>query len=112
MSLEIKKLLKDVFDSIILIKSYFQNIDSLSAYSSDLKTVDAVERRLSIIGEALWKANKKDITIAISNKDKIIALRDIIVHDYDIVDDSAIWIICKQHLPVLKNEVEIILNSK
>jgi uncharacterized protein with HEPN domain len=58
MNLEVKKLLKDIFDSIIIIESHFQNIPTLLAYTNDIKTVDAVERRLAIIREALWKAEK------------------------------------------------------
>ena len=112
MSQEIKKWLTDIQKSIDVIDEYLRDVPDLSSYKSSLKTMDAVTRRLSIIGEALWNANKRDNTLAISNKHKIISLRHIIVHDYDIVDDSAIWIIYKRHLPILKTEVELILNSK
>jgi uncharacterized protein with HEPN domain len=52
-----------------------------------------------------------DNTLAVSNKNKIIALRHIIVHDYDIIEDGSIWIICKKHLPVLKDEIEKLLKQ-
>lgn len=110
MSREVKKLTQDIYDSIVLIEAHLQNIPSLSAYVEDLKTIDAVERRLSIIGEALWKAEKIDPTIIVSNKKRIISLRHIIVHDYDLIEDSTIWLICKNHLPILKKEVQAILN--
>lgn len=38
-----------------------------------------------------------------------IALRHILVHDYDLVEDDTVWVICKKHLPVLKKEAEMIL---
>jgi uncharacterized protein with HEPN domain len=111
MNLEVKKLLQDILDSIVIIESHLQNIPSLSIYIKDVKTMDAVERLLAIIGEALWKADKKDNTLNISSKNKVVSLRHIIVHDYDIVEDSSIWIICKNHLPILKEEVEKLLKQ-
>ena len=85
MSPEIKKLLLDILKSIEIIELRVQNFSTLAAYKNDLKTIDAVERRLAIIGEALWKVDKEDKTLAISSKNKIISLRHIVVHDYDIV---------------------------
>jgi len=85
MSPEIKKLLLDILKSIEIIELRVQNFSTLAAYKNDLKTIDAVERRLAIIGEALWKVDKEDKTLAISSKNKIISLRHILVHDYDIV---------------------------
>jgi uncharacterized protein with HEPN domain len=111
MSLEIKKLLQDIYDSIVLIEGHLEGINNLEAYTSDIKTVDAVERRIAIIGEALWKANKINPEINISDKTKIISLRHIVIHDYDLVEDATIWVVCKKHLPVLKAEIQSILNS-
>jgi uncharacterized protein with HEPN domain len=112
MSHDILKLIVDIFDSIELIEEYFRDIPNLSSYEKDKKTIDAVERRLAIIGEALWKADKKDKELVISDKNKIIALRYILVHDYDLMEDEMVWIICKKNLPILKSEVQVILNSK
>ena len=112
MNRDVKKFLQDIFDSIVLIESYFQIVPTLSAYKSNAMMIDAVERRLSIIGEAMWKADKLNKEIAISNKNKIISLRHILVHDYDLIDPDAIWMIYKKNLPILRTEVETILNSK
>lgn len=111
MNLDILKLLQDIFDSVELIESHLQNTATLSIYRNDFKTIDAVERRLSIIGEALWKADKKDSTLNITNKKRIISLRHIIVHDYDLLESETIWLICKNQLPILKAEVEVYINS-
>jgi uncharacterized protein with HEPN domain len=112
MNLEIKKLLQDVFNSIILIESHLQNAAILADYTNNDLIIDAVERRLAIIGEALWKADKKDAALPISNKKRIISLRHILVHDYDLVEDSIVWIICKKQLPILKTEIQSILDPK
>jgi len=90
MSRDINKLLQDILDSIVLIESYFEQVPSLTAYQNDLKTIDAVERRLAIIGEALWKADKMDDQLAISNKKRIIGLRHILVHRKDLLTYPAL----------------------
>ena len=112
MNPEISKLLNDIFKSICVIEGHLGNISTVTAYSNDIKTIDAVERRLAIIGEALWKADRTDASLIVSDKKKIISLRHILVHDYDLIEDAAIWMICKKNMPILKKEVETILNSK
>jgi len=109
MNPEVSKLLNDIYKSTTIIEAYLQNVTLLSVYKDDIKTVDAVERRLAIIGEALWKADKKDKTLNISNKARIISLRHILVHDYDLIEDATTWMICKKNIPILKNEVRSIL---
>lgn len=106
------KFLNDILDSINMIESYLEPFQGMSSYAADLKTVDAVERRLSIIGEALWKADKINNDLPISNKSKIIGLRHIIIHDYDIVDTATVWMICTKYLKDLKKEVSLILEAE
>jgi uncharacterized protein with HEPN domain len=108
---DVLKYLFDIQESIIAIESYLSTVPDLSTYKNEFKTIDAVERRLAIIGEALSKANKLDNTIIISNKIKIIGLRHILVHDYSLIDDAVIWTICKKYLPILKEEVKIFLTE-
>ena len=110
MSPEARKFLHDIVESIDIVESYLCTVAQFEDYKGDLKTIDAVERRLAIIGEALWKADKSDKALAISNKAKIISLRHILIHDYDLIEDETIWVICKKHLPLLKAEVGILLN--
>ncbi len=111
MNPEVLKFLYDIYESINAIESYLVGIDTLTEYKDDNKTIDAVERRLAIIGEALNKADKLDAMLTISDKNKIIGLRHILVHDYDMMDNNSIWLICKKHLPKLKEDVKIILDK-
>lgn len=111
MSIEIKKFLEDILLSINAIEIHTQQVSSLPAYSSNITVVDAVERRLAIIGEALYQINKREKQIQITNKSKIISLRHILVHNYDLIEDATIWNILLKHLPVLKTEVTAILNN-
>lgn len=80
--------LSDILTSINFIEEYLTNIKSQSEYQNNFLITDAVARRLSIIGEALAKAAKLNSTINVSHQKKIISLRHIIVHDYDMVDDN------------------------
>lgn len=108
---EVNKFLHDILASISMIDTYLAPFPNMSSYALDIKSVDAVERRLSIIGEALSKADKLDNNLPISNKSKIIGLRHIMVHDYDIVDTATVWKICKKYLQELKKEIDLILEA-
>jgi uncharacterized protein with HEPN domain len=67
--------------------------------------IDAVERRLAIIGEALWKLTKLNNEIKVTGQKKIIGIRHILVHDYDLTDDASIWKIINSNLGTLKEEI-------
>jgi len=71
----------------------------------------SVERALSIIGEALCQADKLDKNLAITNKLQIMGLRHILVHDYDKIDAQRLYIILQKHLPLLREEIDLILNK-
>lgn len=105
---DINKYLFDILTSINAIELHLSDIENIAKYKNSLKTRDAVERRLSIIGEALNKANKINDQLNISNKSKIIGLRHILIHDYNLIEDETIWVICKKYLPLLKKEIVII----
>ncbi len=111
MNPEIVKYLEDVYLSIEIIELHISGIESLKQYQNDLKTIDAIERRLGIIGEALYKANKIDASLSITAKGKIIGLRHILVHDYNLIDIPTIWLIIQKNLPVLKMEIGRFLNK-
>ena len=49
--------------------------------------------------------------LEITNKSKIIGLRHILINNYDVLDDPTIWTIIQKDLPVLKNEVELLLKN-
>jgi uncharacterized protein with HEPN domain len=94
-------------------------IEELETFSSEINISNiqkpinkwSVERALSIIGEALSKADNLNKELAISNKKQIIGLRHVLVHDYDKVDAERLFVILQKHLPILKAEVEKILNN-
>ena len=52
------KYIQDILDSIKMIEFHLTEIKSFKDYTSNYTVIDAVERRLAIIGEALWKVSK------------------------------------------------------
>jgi uncharacterized protein with HEPN domain len=53
-----KKLYSDILNAIALIEEFTVDINSFDQYTSDFKTKSAVERQLSIVGEALHKSER------------------------------------------------------
>jgi len=112
MDKEIQVWLFDILNSILEIESFVDFEETnFQDYSSDVKTKRAVERNLEIIGEAVNRISKKDENLEITNKSKIISVRNRIIHGYDQVSDELIWSIITQYLPVLEKEVRQYLNE-
>ena len=100
-----KKLLVDISIAIQYIEDFTIDTPSFIIYQSDFKTKSAVERQLAIIGEAVNKLNQIDPEIHLSKAKEIINFRNRAIHAYDSIDDSIVWVILKNHLPVLIIEV-------
>jgi uncharacterized protein with HEPN domain len=112
MDLELKTWLFDILNSIDEIESYFEGQPKLFAsYQNDLRTKRAIERNLEIIGEAMSRILKFSENIEIANSRKIVDVRNRIIHGYDSVSDEVIWGIVIKQLPLLKIEVESLLQS-
>ena len=60
----------------------------------------AVEREFEIIGEAMTQLAKVDKTVAgrISHHGRIIAFRNVLIHQYGDVDDRLVWNVVETHL--------------
>lgn len=78
-------------------------------YAESLTVKRAVERELSIIGEAVNRVLKEDKNIGLSRAKEIIAFRNRVIHSYDAVDDNLVWKIIMHDLPVLHREVLALL---
>lgn len=103
MDKEIQVWLFDILNSILEIESFVDFEETnFQDYSSDVKTKRAVERNLEIIGEAVNRISKKDENLEITDKRKIISVRNRIIHGYDQVSDELIWSIITQYLPVFR----------
>lgn len=111
MNVETINYLHDILNSISKIQIHIQQTTSLINFINNVTVTVAVERRLGIIGEAVWQITKIDKSIKVSDQQKIISLRHILIHDYDLIDKGSLWKIIETNLPLLKSEVEHILNN-
>jgi uncharacterized protein with HEPN domain len=99
------KLFNDIINSIVLIEEFLGSINLFEEYTVDLKTKSAIERQLGIIGEAIKKIKDIDPLDLIKFHADIIGFRNILIHNYDNIDDSIVWSIIKEDLIFLKQEV-------
>jgi uncharacterized protein with HEPN domain len=104
------KYLFDINHSISLIESFLIEIEDFDAYQKDIKTQSAVERQLAIIGEVVNKLKQENTEITLSYAKQIVNFRNRIIHSYDNIDTSIVWVIIKKHLPVLKQEIDEYMN--
>ncbi len=91
---------------------YLGNKRDFFEYEQNKLLRRAVEREFEIIGEAVNKILRIDEQFSITNAERIIALRNFIIHGYDKVDNVIMWGIISRDLPKLKDEVEKLLNKK
>ena len=105
------KYLSDIQHAISLVGDFLEGIENFSAYQSDPKTQSAIERQLGIIGEAVNKFRQEENAVTLSHTKQIIDFRNRLIHSYDNIDASIVWAILKNHLPILKKEVDELLTG-
>lgn len=101
-----RKYLSDIHQAIELIEEFTISVSDYDAHAVDLKTQSAVERQLGIIGEAVNKFTAIHPEQALENAARIVGFRNRLIHAYDAVDSSIVWVIIKRYLIPLKREVE------
>ena len=97
-----KKFLSDILMAIEAIESFLDSDTSFDAYHNDAKTKSAVERQLSIIGEAVNQYHKEEGVNELTYVTQIVGFRNRLIHAYDNLDDTIVWVILKKYLPTLK----------
>ena len=113
-----ERILKWLFDIKIAIEeidSYFENQEKdFLKYRENVMLKRAIERNLEIIGEAMNRILKRDLSFEseISNAKAIIGLRNQVIHAYDNISDENIWSILINHLPKLKLEVDQLVDKQ
>lgn len=101
---DLQKCIFDVMEAINNLQSFTKNISLEQLEQIEFKW--AVERGISIIGEALFKANKIDKNPPVTNLKSIIGMRHIVIHDYDIVEAERLLVRTKIHIPILNQEIQ------
>ena len=105
------KYLSDILNAIELIEDFTKSVSNYNEFLNDLKTRSAVERQLSIIGEAVNKYGTLLPNQSLTNARKIVGFRNRLIHAYDAIDASIIWAIIKNYIQPLKDEVKLLLQS-
>jgi len=86
----------------------FCNGKSFEDFDNDRGFQLIVERELEILGEALNRLRRDHTEEAtdINDIDKIIGLRNIIAHGYDVIDQEILWDIVTNKIAILKRDIE------
>lgn len=84
---------------------------SFDEYLRDEMLQSAVERKLVILGEALHQLSRRSPEIAeqISEYQRIIGFRHVLVHGYDVIEHETIWHVAERKLAELLTEVSRLL---
>jgi uncharacterized protein with HEPN domain len=97
--------LHDIVDSARLAREYVEGL-SLEQFQRDSLRQDAVCRRLLVIGEAV-RRRPESVRERYPSLPwgRIVGLRNVLVHQYDEVDWSTVWVILGRDLPELIAEL-------
>jgi uncharacterized protein with HEPN domain len=112
MNLKRSKYLFDIQSAIDRIYIHIKEVKNIKDYSANVTVKSAVEREFEIIGEAMKNLLDIEPNIEITNPQKIVALRNRIIHGYDTIDDILIYQVFQDHVPLLKKEVDKLLDSE
>lgn len=71
----------------------------------------AVERQLEILGEALNRLRRTDPELAelVPDLHKIIAMRNILAHEYGVIDCALVWAVVTKRLKPLVGVIDTLL---
>ncbi len=112
MRLELAKYLYDMQHAAASLAAFIEG-RTWSDYESNAMLRAAVERQFEIIGEALAQLAKRDPDMAarISEYQRVIAFRNVLIHGYAEVDDRLVWDLSQTRLPKLRQQVDELLQK-
>jgi uncharacterized protein with HEPN domain len=107
-----RKYLFDMLDRAQFVTELLRT-KSLDDLMNDRVLRSAVERELSILGEALMQLNSvaPDLAHQIDQWREIIGFRNVLVHGYGVLNMQTIWETVRDDLPRLIQQVESLLDT-
>jgi uncharacterized protein with HEPN domain len=106
------KYLRDILDAAGAIQQYAAG-KTLDDYLQTRALRDAVNWNFCVMGEALAQLSKLDETTAdqITDRPKIIGLRNQLIHGYGVINHRITWNIVETKLSILIREVTALLDA-
>ena len=103
----------DIVEACDAVAVTLRGVD-LPTYESARTLRSAVERELTIIGEAVNSLTHLDPELAtrISHARKIVGFRNQLVHDYAAIVDSTVWAIANHDAPILRGECAALIEER
>jgi uncharacterized protein with HEPN domain len=109
---DFKVFIDDIFEAISRIRSYTTGM-VYESFKDDNKTVDAVLRNLEVIGEAAKgipeSGRQQNSEI---EWQKIIGLRNVLIHQYSGIDLEIVWDIICHKLTLFERQIKNIREMK
>ena len=99
-----------IYEHISRIEKYTEGLDKTGLINSQLHR-DAVERALTVIGEAVVRLRNLESDYFIPDAHEIIGFRNHLIHEYEEIDYGVVWNAIQYHLPVLKEVVQGYIGS-
>ncbi|MBF0109456.1 MAG: DUF86 domain-containing protein [Magnetococcales bacterium] len=91
----------DMLTSAKLAVEYLEGTDK-AGFVTDVRTQDAIVRRLEIIGEASRRLTEQGrASLPELPWRAMVSMRNLMIHEYDSVDYALVWETVKQDLPSL-----------
>lgn len=104
--------LSDIVEACDAVAVTLEGVD-LPSYEATRTLRSAVERELTIIGEAVNSLSRlePELGTRISHARKIVGFRNQLVHDYAAIIDSTVWAIANHDAPILRSECAALIEE-
>ena len=102
--------LNDIVSATGLIEEFCSG-KTVEVYKADSLLRSAVERQLTIVGEAVTKLLQLDCAMerSISSARKIVGFRNQLIHNYGSIDSDVVWTVIVQDLATLRRECVVLM---
>ena len=111
MDRKLRKYLSDILSSILEIESFIADRPKeYATFCNDTLLRRGIERNIEIMGEAMKQVLRINPDIPITAARKVVDTRNFVIHAYDSLRPDILWGIVINHMPLLKNEVQNLLN--
>jgi uncharacterized protein with HEPN domain len=101
------KLREDILTAIEEIEAFCRG-KTLHDFQEDRGLQLIIERELEIIGEALSRLRRDHPHLAsqIHDVDKIVGMRNVLAHGYDVLEHEILWDAVENKIPMLKRDIQ------